>query len=40
MRETGNRATLMDAVAYQFRKAADCGYGGEGIAAVISAFRH
>jgi 3-hydroxyisobutyrate dehydrogenase-like beta-hydroxyacid dehydrogenase len=40
MRETGTDATLMDGVAQQFRKAADCGHGGEDMAAVIRAFRH
>ncbi len=40
MREAGADATLMDAVAQQFRKAADSGYGGEDMAAVFRAFRH
>jgi 3-hydroxyisobutyrate dehydrogenase len=40
MRETGTDATLIDGVAQQFRKAADCGHGGEDMAAVIRAFRH
>ena len=39
MRETGTDAALMDAVAQQFRRAADCGHGGEDMAAVIRAFR-
>ena len=39
MRETGTDATLMDAVAQQFRKTADYGHGGEDMAAVIRAFR-
>jgi hypothetical protein len=34
-RETGTDATLMDAVAQQFRKTADRGHGGEDMAAVI-----
>jgi 3-hydroxyisobutyrate dehydrogenase len=40
MRETGTDAALIDAVAQQYRKAADCGHGGEDMAAVIRAFRH
>jgi hypothetical protein len=39
MPETSTDATLMDAVAQQFRKAADCGNGREDMAAVIRAFR-
>ena len=39
MREAGTDATLMDAVACQFRKAADGGHGGEDMAAVYRAFR-
>jgi 3-hydroxyisobutyrate dehydrogenase len=39
MRESGTDATLMDAVASQYRKAADGGYGGEDMAAVYRAFR-
>lgn len=39
MRETGTDATLMDAVAHQFRKAADGGHGEEDMAAVYRAFR-
>jgi 3-hydroxyisobutyrate dehydrogenase len=39
MRESGTDATLIDAVARQFRKAADRGYGGEDMAAVYRAFR-
>jgi 3-hydroxyisobutyrate dehydrogenase len=39
MRETGTDAALMDAVAQQFRKAADFGHGGEDMAAVFHAFR-
>jgi 3-hydroxyisobutyrate dehydrogenase len=39
MRESGTDATLMDAVACQFRKAADSGDGGEDMAAVYRAFR-
>ena len=39
MRESGTDATLMDAVAGQFRKAADGGHGGEDMAAVYRAFR-
>jgi 3-hydroxyisobutyrate dehydrogenase len=38
MRESGTDATLMDAVARQFRKAADGGHGGEDMAAVYRAF--
>lgn len=40
MRETGTDATLIDAVAQQFRKAADRGHGGEDMAAVYRVFRH
>jgi 3-hydroxyisobutyrate dehydrogenase len=40
MRETGTDAALMDAVAQQFRKAADDGHGGEDMAAVLHAFRN
>jgi 3-hydroxyisobutyrate dehydrogenase len=39
MRESGTDATLMDAVAGQYRKAADGGHGGEDMAAVYRAFR-
>jgi 3-hydroxyisobutyrate dehydrogenase len=39
MRESGIDARLMDAVARQFRKAADSGHGGEDIAAVYRTFR-
>ena len=39
MRESGTDATLMDAVACQYRKAADGGYGGEDMAAIYRAFR-
>jgi 3-hydroxyisobutyrate dehydrogenase len=39
MRESGTDATLMDAVASQYRKAADRGHGGEDMAAVHRAFR-
>ena len=39
MRESGTDAALMDAVAWQFRKAADGGHGGEDMAAVYRAFR-
>ena len=39
MRESGTDAALMDAVARQFRKAADGGHGGEDMAAVYRAFR-
>ncbi len=38
-RESGTPATLIDAVARQFRKAADGGHGGEDMAAVYRAFR-
>jgi 3-hydroxyisobutyrate dehydrogenase len=38
MRESGTDATLMDAVASQYRKAADGGHGGEDMAAVYRAF--
>jgi 3-hydroxyisobutyrate dehydrogenase len=38
MRESGTDATLMDAVASQYRKAADGGHGGEDMAAVYQAF--
>ena len=40
MREAGTDAALMEAVARQFRKAADRGYGEEDMAAVYRAFRH
>jgi 3-hydroxyisobutyrate dehydrogenase len=39
MRESGTDATLMDAVACQYSKAADGGHGGEDMAAVYRAFR-
>jgi 3-hydroxyisobutyrate dehydrogenase-like beta-hydroxyacid dehydrogenase len=39
MRESGTDATLMDAVARQFGKVAEGGYGGEDMAAVYRAFR-
>lgn len=39
MRESGTDATLIDAVARQFRKAVDGGHGGEDMAAVYRAFR-
>jgi len=39
MRESGTDAALMDAVARQFRKAADGGHGEEDMAAVYRAFR-
>jgi 3-hydroxyisobutyrate dehydrogenase len=39
MRESGTDATLMDAVASQYRKTADGGHGGEDMAAVYRAFR-
>jgi 3-hydroxyisobutyrate dehydrogenase len=39
MRQTGTDAALMDAVARQFRKAADSGYGEHDFAAVYHAFR-
>jgi len=39
MRETGTDPAVMDAVARQFRKAADAGHGGEDMAAVYRAFR-
>jgi 3-hydroxyisobutyrate dehydrogenase len=39
MRASGTDATLMDAVARQFRKAADGGHGAEDMAAVYRAFR-
>ena len=39
MRETGTDAALMEAVAQQFRKAADGGHGGDDMAAVLHAFR-
>lgn len=39
MRESGTDAALMDAVARQFRKAADGGHGGEDMAAIYRAFR-
>jgi 3-hydroxyisobutyrate dehydrogenase len=38
MRESGTDATLMDAVASQYRKAADGGHGGRDMAAVYRAF--
>ena len=39
MRETGTDAALMDAVAGQFRRAADSGHGDQDMAAVFRAFR-
>jgi 3-hydroxyisobutyrate dehydrogenase len=39
MRESGTDATLMEAVASQYRKAADAGHGEEDMAAVFRAFR-
>jgi 3-hydroxyisobutyrate dehydrogenase len=39
MREAGTDTALIDAVARQFRKVADCGYGEEDMAAVYRAFR-
>jgi 3-hydroxyisobutyrate dehydrogenase len=39
MRQAGTDATLMDAVARQFRAAADRGHGGKDMAAVYRAFR-
>jgi 3-hydroxyisobutyrate dehydrogenase len=39
MRESGTDATLMDAVARQFGKAADSGHGEKDMAAVVHAFR-
>jgi 3-hydroxyisobutyrate dehydrogenase len=39
MRESGTDTTLIDAVARQFRKAADGGHGEEDMAAVYRAFR-
>jgi 3-hydroxyisobutyrate dehydrogenase len=39
MQESGTDSTLMDAVAFQFRKAADGGHGGKDMAAVYRAFR-
>ena len=39
MREAGTDATLMDAIAQQYRKAADCGHSAEDMAAVFVAFR-
>jgi 3-hydroxyisobutyrate dehydrogenase-like beta-hydroxyacid dehydrogenase len=39
LRQTGTDATLVDAVAQQYRNAADGGHGGEDMAAVIRAFR-
>jgi 3-hydroxyisobutyrate dehydrogenase len=39
MRESGTDATLMDAVAWQYSKAADGGHGGADMAAVYRAFR-
>ena len=38
-RESGTDAALMDAVACQYRKAADSGHGGDDMAAVYRAFR-
>lgn len=39
MREAGTEPVLMEAVARQFQAAADAGYGGEDMAAVVHAFR-
>jgi 3-hydroxyisobutyrate dehydrogenase len=39
LRETGTDTALMDAVAQQFRKAAENGHGGADMAAVLHAFR-
>jgi 3-hydroxyisobutyrate dehydrogenase len=39
MRESGTDATLMDAIAGQYRKAADGGHGADDMAAVYRAFR-
>lgn len=39
MREAGTDTALIDAVAGQFRKAADSGHGGEDMGAVYRAFR-
>ena len=39
MRESGTDATLIDAVALQYRKAADGGHSGEDMAAIYQAFR-
>jgi 3-hydroxyisobutyrate dehydrogenase len=39
MRESGTDATLIDAVARQFRKAVDGGHGGEDMVVVYRAFR-
>jgi len=39
MRETGTDAALMDAVGWQFAKAADSGHGEQDMAAVFCAFR-
>lgn len=39
MRESGTDATLIDAVARQYRKAADGGHSGEDMAAIYQAFR-
>ena len=39
MRESGTDAALMEAVAGQYRKAADAGHGEEDMAAIIHAFR-
>ena len=39
MRETGTDAALMDAVAGQFRQAADSGHGDQDMAAIFHAFR-
>jgi 3-hydroxyisobutyrate dehydrogenase len=38
MRESGTDATLMNAVAFQYRKAAEGGHGGQDMAAVYRAF--
>jgi len=39
MRESGTDAALMEAVAGQYRKAADAGHGAEDMAAIFYAFR-
>ncbi len=39
MRESGTDSVIMDAVMFQFRKAADSGHGGDDMAAVYHAFR-
>jgi len=39
MRESGTDAALMEAVAAQYRKAADAGHGEEDMAAIFYAFR-